>query len=324
MNEIAITPTTNTPLARRFEEKLATPFIYKSVSNETRAAYKRGIKEFFAVVGGRHPAEVTPEHVINYRDGLQARGRKPATVCTKLSIVRSFFDYLLADGIVARNPASTRFVTPPQLPTAPGGRSLTSKEVRYLLSGPDQKTTTGARDYAMIVVMVRLSLREAEVASLRASGVKWNGTRWTLTCKIKGGREEVWPLPKDVKAAIDEYLELDKDRRSILKCDGSSKGSDAYVFQPVTNYATGIFDKALSTRSIQRIVGRWADFTGIGKVTPHDLRRTVVTRLLDLGYTYREVQMVTKQKDPKTVMKYDYGRENLDKNPVNKLTYDDE
>src|SRR5437588_3495944 len=54
-----------------------------------------------------------------------------------------------------------------------------------------------SRDYALMLVMLRLSLRVSEVCSLRASSVKWSHGRWTLRCKVKGGREEVWPLPKE-------------------------------------------------------------------------------------------------------------------------------
>jgi integrase len=141
-----------------------------------------------------------------------------------------------------------------------------------------------------------------------------------LRCKIKGGKEEVWPLPKDVKDALNEYLRLDRDRRQTLH----SGGDEAYLFQPIVNYRTLEFDRPLSTRMVQKIIGRWAEFTGIGHVTPHDLRRTVVTKLLNDGHTYREVQMVTKHKDPKTVMRYDHARENLDTSPVNTLSWDND
>jgi integrase len=76
-------------------------------------------------------------------------------------------------------------------------------------------------------------------------------------------------------------------------------------------------DKALSRCHVERIVSRWGDYASVGRVTPHDLRRTLVTQLLGEGYSYRDVQMVTKHKDPKTVQRYDRGRENLERNPVN-------
>ncbi|MCA1566145.1 MAG: tyrosine-type recombinase/integrase [Acidobacteria bacterium] len=302
-----------------FDLALARPFIYKSVSEATRSAYHRVIREFFQFVGNIHPSYVSPALVIGYRDHLRTnKRRKPNTVATKLAIVRSFFEYLRAGGVITVNPASTKLVTPPELPSAPQGRALTAKEVRYLLSGPDQSRVEGARDYAILLVMLRLSLRLAEVSQLRVSSIKWSHGRWTLRCKIKGGKEEVWPLPKDVKDALNEYLRLDRERRQTLR----SGGDEAYLFQPIVNYRTLEFDRPLSTRMVQKIVGRWAEFTGIGHVTPHDLRRTVVTKLLNDGHTYREVQMVTKHKDPKTVMRYDHARENLETSPVNTLNWD--
>jgi integrase/recombinase XerD len=306
---------------QRFDLAQARPFIYKSVSEETRAAYTRGIHEFFQFAGGTHPSLVTPSDVIAYRDYLQVKKRRKAnTIATKLAIIRSFFEYLKAGGIITHNPASTRLVTPPELPTEPQGRALTPKEVRYLLSGPDKSTVEGARDYALMLIMLRLSLRLAEVSQLRCSSIKWSHGRWTLRCRIKGGKEEVWPLPKDVKEAIDSYLRLDRGRRQTLH----SYGDEAYLFQPLVNYRTLEFDKPLSTRMVQKIVAHWSEYTGIGHVTPHDLRRTVVTKLLNDGHSYREVQMVTKHKDPKTIMRYDHARENLDNSPVNTLTWESE
>jgi integrase len=86
-----------------------------------------------------------------------------------------------------------------------------------------------------------------------------------------------------------------------------SGGDDGPFFQPHTNYRALDFDKPLSTRMVQ---------------TPDDLRRTVTTRALESGLTYPQVQMVTKHRDPKTVMRYDHGRENPDHNAVNFLVYD--
>ena len=304
---------------KRFDPRSAAPFVNKSVSEETRRAYRRSVADFFQFIGGKHPTEVVPNDVICWRDHLRHSRKRAATVSFKLSVIRSFFEYLKAGGVITLNPASTKLVTPPELPTEPSGRALSSKEVRYLLTGPDREKPEGARDYALMLVMLRLSMRVAEVCSLRASSIKWSHGRWTLRCKIKGGREEVWPLPKDVKQAIDDYLKLDAQRRVTLHSD-----TDAFLFQPHSNYRTLVFDKALSTRMVQKIVARWGSFTGVGDVSPHDLRRTAITRALEMGQTYRQVQMMSKHKDPKTVMRYDHGRENLDQNAVNFLRYEEE
>ena len=306
--------------ARRFDPKSAAPFVNKSVSEATRRAYGRALREFFQFAGMKHPAAVAPQDIVLWRDWLRSRKKSAATVAFKLSVIRSFFEYLKAAGVVPLNPASTKLVTPPELPSEPAGRALPAKEVRYLLTGPDREKPEGARDYALMLIMLRLSLRVSEVCSLRASSIKWSHGRWTLRCKVKGGREEVWPLPKDVKEAIDNYLRLDRKRREIAHSDGTN----APLFQPHTNYRTLDFDKPLSTRMVQKIVKRWADYSRLGNLSPHDLRRTAITRALESGLTYRQVQMMSKHRDPKTVMRYDHGRENMEQNAVNFLGYDEE
>ena len=175
-----------------------------------------------------------PDDVLRWRDRLRSRRKSAATVAFKLSVVRSFLEYLKAAGAVPLNPASTKLVSPPKLSSEPSGRALTATEVRYLLSGPDREKSEGARGYALMLIMLRLSLRVSGVRSLRASSVKWSHGRWTLRCKVKGGGEEVWPLPEDVKEAIDLYLKLDRKRREIAH----SSGEDAHPFQPHTNYRT--------------------------------------------------------------------------------------
>jgi len=72
------------------------------------------------------------------------------------------------------------------------------------------------------------------------------------------------------------------------------------------------FDRALSTRMVQKIVKKWADYSRLGDLSPHDLRRTAITRALESGLSYQQAQMMSKHRDPKTGMRYDHGRENLD------------
>jgi site-specific recombinase XerD len=108
-----------------------------------------------------------------WRDHLRSGRKRAATVSFKLSLNRFFFKYLIkAGGVIPLNPASTKLVTPPELPTEPAGRALTSKEVRHLLTSPDREKPEGARDYALVLVMLRLSMPVAEVCSLCASSVK--------------------------------------------------------------------------------------------------------------------------------------------------------
>ncbi|MGB7922037.1 MAG: tyrosine-type recombinase/integrase [Pyrinomonadaceae bacterium] len=302
---------------QRFDLRVTAPFCERSVSEETRRAYRRVVREFFLFFKQRHPAEITPADILRWRDRLIRDRKSASTVTFKLSVIRSMFDYLKIGGYVHANPALTKMVPPPALSEDLRGRALTVKEVTYLLSGPNRETAEGARDYALLLLMLRTSLRVAEACSIKASSIKWSHGRWVLKFKVKGGRERSIPLPAEVKKAIDEYLKLDSSRRSQLSCGGS----EAYVFQPHTNYRTLVFDKPLSTAMAWNIVRKWGEFASVGKLSPHDLRRTAITRALDQGLSYRQVQMMSGHRDPKTVMRYDHHRENMDQNAVNFLDY---
>jgi site-specific recombinase XerD len=268
----------------------------------------------------RHPAEITPRDILRWRDTLISQKKSASTIVFKLSIVRSLFEYLKLGGYVTHNPAMTKLVPPPQIPEDLRGRALTAKEARYLLSGPNRETAEGARDYALLLLMLRTSLRVSEASGLRASQIKWNHGRWVVKLRVKGGRERTLPLPQEIRKAIDEYLRLDRKRRDLQHSDGE----EAYIFQPHTNYRTLEFAKPISATMVWHIVRKWGEFTGVGKLSPHDLRRTAITQALDQGLSYRQVQMMSGHKDPKTVMRYDHARENLDQNAINFLRYEEE
>lgn len=297
----------------------ARPFVLKSLSADTRRTYQTHIREFFQFLGHKHPVNVTATEVIFWRDTLIKKGSRPTTVATKLSVIRSFFEYLKETGTVAKNPASTMLVPPPVLPEGLAGRALTPKEVRYLLSGPDRESVTGARDYALMLLMCRTFLRVSEAANLKVSSFHWTKGRWTLKVKVKGGRERTIPIPNDVKSAIDKYLLLDAKNRKLMKTDGT----DAFIFQADVSRRNFGENKPLSTRHLWHLIKGWADFAGIGKVTPHDLRRTAITRALDLGHTYRQVQNGSGHKHIQSVQRYDHHRQSLEDNSINFLNYDE-
>jgi len=307
-------------VSRQFDLRNTAGFCERSVSEETRRAYRRVVREFFRFTGQRHPEEITPSDVRRWRDQLITQRKSASTVAFKLSIVRSLFDYLQIGGHVSRNPALSKLVPPPAVSEDLRGRALTAKEVRYVLSSPDREKAGGARDYALLLLMLRTSIRVSEACGLRLSQVKWSHGRWVIKFKVKGGRERTQPIPAEVKKAIDDYLKLDRTRRALQHSDGAEQ----FIFQPHTNYRTLEFNKPLSTTMAWHIVVKWGKFSGVGKLSPHDLRRTAITRALDQGLSYRQVQMMSGHKDPKTVMRYDHGRENMELNAANFLQYDDE
>lgn len=303
----------------RFDAQTLTSFTLRSPSAETRRAYRRVIREFFAR-WPRHPARITADEIRQWRDEMLKARKSRATIIFKLSVMRSLFDYLQGEGIVSSNPATTKKVPPPRASEALKGRVLEPKEVRLMLAGPDRRTADGARDYALLLLLVRTSLRVSEGCGLKSSDIRWSHGRWVLRMTVKGGGERSMPLPSDVKRAVDEYLKLDRGRRNLVQ----SGGVEAWLFQPHTNYRTLEYNKPLSATMAWHVVKKWGEYCGVGKVSPHDLRRTAITRALDQGLSYRQVQMMSGHRDPKTVMRYDHHRENMEHNAVNFLSYEED
>jgi len=106
---------------RKFDPKSATPFVNKSVSEATRRAYGRALREFFQSAGMKHPSEVVPQDVLLWRGRLRSQKKSAATVSFKLSVVRSFFEYLKAAGAVPLNPASPSWSPRPNCLRNPRG-----------------------------------------------------------------------------------------------------------------------------------------------------------------------------------------------------------
>lgn len=284
----------------RLDARVAAAFCERSTSAETRRAYRRVVREFLRFNNERHPDEITSADVLRWRDALLLESKRAATVVFKLAVVRSFFDYLRLGGHVTINPAAMKLVPPPHISADLRGRALNATAVRHLLGGPDRETSTGARDYALLLLMVTTSLRVSEACGLRRSQIRSSGGRWLVRVKVKGGRERVLSLSLEVKRAVDNYLELDCTRRALQHSDGA----DAFVFQPHSNYRTLEFDKPLSTTMAWRIARKWGEFTGVGKLSPHDLRRTAITRALDEGLSHQQVQIMSGHRDQKTVRRY--------------------
>lgn len=291
-------------------------FYGRCISKKTKLIYRRVVEEFINFAGGCNLSQITTDHVISWRDRLLDKN-KASTVCFKLTVLWSLFKYLTITGHVRDNPADRNLVARPPMAPAMAGRALTSKEVRSLLAGPDQSRVEGARDYVLLLLMLRLGLRVSEVCALRASSFHLLGDCRVIKYRAKWYNDRTVPVPDDVWKAINVYLMLDKERRDNM----NSGVEDPYIFQPYLKCHRP-HHKPLSTRAAYNIVRNWAKLTGIGHISPHDLRRTAITRALNKGFNYYEVQMLSGHSSPMTVIRYDYGSDSLERNPVNTLEYD--
>lgn len=296
-------------------------FIERSMSKATKQTYSLAIEQFFVANPVNHPSDVTPAQVRAYRDKLAVEGMKPHTIRLKLAAIRALFEYLKRAHVVSDNPADGYLVVSPPRPDSIKDDGLSVEEVNQLLAGPDLAEPADARDYAMMLFMLRTSARVAEVCGIRLSDIKRisvkGGKIWTVDLNVKGGYARTIPLPDDVKEAIDGYLQLDKSRRQKAETDKE----DSFVFQPLVNNRTENLNKPISRVRAWQVVQKWCDVAGLKRRGPHAFRRTAITRAFDLEMPLREVQAMSGHKTVDVLLKYDQHRRSLNFNAINKLNY---
>ena len=328
-------------------EKVVRQFAEKNNSAETRRTYAAYLREFFAfvrVTDGDQALRVNSEGVTAWREAMKAQGRKANTVKTKLAAVRSFYEHLKHLGIIEHNPASVYLVPPPKVGNDPKGRALTSVQVRLLLELPKKETIIGSRDYALILLMVRTFMRVSEAVSLNENDFYYNQNSWYVKVKIKGGEVKNVPLPLDVKKAIDRYHFLDRDHRSMVK---TKERDGKFVFMPTADKITREDSTAnvhLTSRHVWHIVRKYGESLFMPEIlkmkkenpsssesqikkafrlTPHDFRRTAITRALDMGESYRRVMNASRHKSITSIQRYDLHREALEENSILTLNYNE-
>lgn len=303
----------------RLNGRIAAQFINKSNSELTRKNYLSNLQQFILFSGKKDAAEVKVEDVLAWRESMEKRELASHTISTKLATLSALFEYFRDYGVINRNPATTRLVPRPEKPLqSPKGRALSVKEVRYLLYTINRDNPIDKRDCAIIYSILRLSLRASEICKLRISDIKKEGRHWVIDYRSKGGRKERQPLPQDVKTVVDEYLESDRVNRK----DSKTGGENAFVFQADISRRNFGRSEPLTTRHIWHIVKTRGKSAGIGKLAPHDLRRTAITKAFAQNTPLTAILNMSKHKSVETLMIYNKGLDNLENNAVHSLNYD--
>jgi integrase len=199
--------------------------------------------------------------------------------------LRALLRFLAVKGVVAPGLAAT-------LPVAPGwrrgsaGRVLDRGEVARLLAGCDRRRAAGRRDYAMLVLMVRLGLRANEVAALRLADVDWRGGE--ILVSGKGGRRERLPLPVDVGRAVADYCRRGRPH----------SGERALFLHARAPYGP------ISRTGVGEIVRRACRRAGLGPVGAHRLRHTAATAMRRGGAPLGEIAQVLRHRNHVTTTVY--------------------
>lgn len=241
---------------------------------------------------GLDPLGASRPHVELYVRWLQeVRRYRPSTVSRRVSVVAGFYRTCVIDGALEHSPAE--YVRRPNVPPESPTLGLTHLQFEALLSAA--KDSTNRYDFALVTMLGLLGLRifEATGSNVHDLGEE-HGHRVLRVCG-KGGKVVLVPLPPAVGCAIERAVDIRQDGPILLTRRGTR------------------MDRHCATRRLRRL----AESTGLRlpRMHPHMLRHTFVTTMLDAGVDLRDVQIAARHADPRTTMRYDRARKNLDRHP---------
>lgn len=288
--------------AETMADLLARFISFADVREKSKDTYLRCIKQFFVFMRERGIKSPNREHVIAWREQLKAENKKPTTIQTYLMAVRCFFKWLADEGLYSNIAEHVKNVN---VKTDIFKRDyLTASQVHDIIGGIDTSDEKGARDYALLSLMVTTGLRTIEIERANIEDIKTVAGNSVLFIQGKGRDEksEYVKLAPAVEKAIRLYLSF---RGALDK--------NAPLFA-----TTGNRNKAgrMGTRSIRGIVKAHFRESGFDseRLTAHSLRHTAGTLALLNGASTREVQQMLRHKNINTTMIYSHE---LDRNQNN-------
>lgn len=259
----------------------------KSSPENTLKAYTADLEDYFVWLKDQDitPALADREDLSRYISHLTRRRLKTTTINRRLSAIKQFYRFCLDDQLIATDPTRT-LVTPRRNQHLP--EVLTPSEVERLIDAPDTETVLGLRDRAMLELLYATGLRVSELVELRTS--LCNLSAGYLITRGKGDKERIVPLGQQATAWVTRYQtearpHLARRPRDIMFL--SNRG------------------EAMSRQNFWHIIKRYAEAAGIHKpISPHTLRHSFATHLLDGGADLRALQMMLGHADISTTQIY--------------------
>ncbi|QDT67602.1 Tyrosine recombinase XerD [Planctomycetes bacterium MalM25] len=250
----------------------------RNASEHTVKAYREdlaALAEFLAHEDGRtpDPAAITVPDLRGYLAALGEAGYAKSSISRRMSAVRSFFKFGLREGWVTANPAEPLH-NPRKSRKLP--QFLTGDEVSRLLSAPPADSALGLRDRAILETLYSAGLRVSELVGANDGDLDLD--QGLLQVRGKGRKERLTPLGKYATGALRDWL----GNRKLAK--GESRGEETPLF-------TNRFGRRLTTRSVARLLEKHLATAGLDpRTSPHTLRHSFATHLLDRGADIRSVQ----------------------------------
>ena len=246
----------------------------KHASQNTVSSYLRDVSQFSQYLRDYQDSDLRraePEMVQSYMRWMQGRGKSAASITRFLASVKSFYNYLTANGTVKSNPAKgiTANRAERKYPEI-----LTAKEVEMFLEQPQCVDAKGFRDHAMLELLYATGIRVSELISLDLDDL--NLAAGFLRCQSKG-KERIIPLYHTAVKAIGDYV---RDVRPQLIADSGE-----------TALFVNMNGERMSRQGFWKIIKHYQEKAGIQKdITPHTLRHSFAVHLLENGADLRAIQ----------------------------------
>jgi integrase/recombinase XerD len=263
--------------------------VEKGLSSNTLEAYSRDLTQYFRFLESKSVSELSqtqPETLYEYLGTLRTRKLSGRTQARILSALRSFYRFLQEENLRKDNPT---FPLQGPKPKRTLPQTLSEMEVETLIQQPKTESSRGLRDAAMLEVLYATGLRVSELISLTLDQLELEAH--LIRTMGKGSKERLVPIGKAASRCLREYLE--KGRPPLLK-----KPMAPWVF---LNNRGG----RLSRQGFWKILRQYGRQAGIlKKISPHTLRHTFATHLLEGGADLRSIQTMLGHADISTTKIY--------------------
>jgi integrase/recombinase XerC len=273
----------------------------RNASRETVRNYRSDLRQVASFLhAARHrsgpvrAARVTTEQIRAYLHWLDRKGEKASSLARKLACLRSFYRFLVREGLVQNNPAEG--LKSPKLPKLLP-RVLTKDDAGALMEFPAGQSVRSLRDRALLETLYSTGARVSEAVGINMGDLSL--VDGLIHLRGKGRKERVVPIGHVAIDAITRYREsLVVSAVSPLR--RLSEASDQLSAPLFLNHRGG----RITTRSVARIVAQYSRFLAGGAVSPHALRHSFATHLLDEGADLRSIQEMLGHASLSTTQKY--------------------
>ena len=276
--------TTKQPGRDLVKEFLTYIQVEKGLARHTLQSYRRDLVllERFALKTGKPLLELTRPELRKWIAQLSREGLAPSSVARAVSAARGFFRFLMLDDYLKHNPAED-LDTPQKFSYLP--KFLTEEEIDRLFATPDVATDEGIRDRAMLELMYAAGLRVSELVTLKQSEVDVH--LGVVNCHGKGSKERRVPVGKSAIHWLQKY-------EAVKAAYGKSPYPNLFLHR----------GRPLTRQLAWSIIKTYAEKIGIQNVSPHTLRHSFATHLLQHGADSRSVQALLGHSDISTTQIY--------------------